>query len=75
MLKAIPKKIIAPTNGKSGFARKLDTNNNHDDIDWSTKGERNVTVSYPNRRETKKEPCGNCGITICPVCVCGAYSK
>ena len=75
-LRKIPKRVLAPDNGKDGRSRITDKtvfDQNHDEIDWSIKSSTKIKVNYPNDREVKTEsvcPAGALHGKRCKECTC-----
>ena len=72
-MRQLPKRVLSPDNGKSGVPRLVVPDDKYESIDWSAKGERNVSISYPNRIENR---CAMAEVTgnKCEVCICNPES-
>ena len=71
-MRKLPKREVAPENGKSGVPRTVVPDDKYESIDWSTKGERNVTISYPNRLKENRCAMGELTGNKCEVCICNS---
>lgn len=63
-MRTLPKREIAPENGKSGVPRLVVPDEKHEAIDWSIKSDfKRPVIEYPNR--INKCPMGPCKECIC----------
>ena len=65
-MRQLPKRVLAPENGKSGLPRLVVPDDKYEAIDWSVKSDVEVTISYPNRLKNQ------CCMGPCKVCVCNS---